>query len=132
MGFLQFAKPNRRKDGSLYWGLSDEYGAPIRGPLPPLLRSDELERVSDIVYEAHVGVFDTSQPDQTVDGRTYREVLEGIVCGWFRLSYRRHYVVHKKGEPPRVHVYIEWVEPYIEVDHDKASVFKGGSVARHG
>lgn len=115
MGFLQFSDPDRpTKSGRLHWGLYDNYGVPLRGDIPVPLRPREMDMVLDRVDEVHIGMFDTSQPDQRVDGRTYREVLEGIVAGWFRLSYRRHFSCKRDDGPPKVYVYIEWIERYME------------------
>lgn len=116
MGFLQFYQPDRpSRNGKLHWGLYEEYGAPLRGDLPGPIPEREMDRHIDRTDEVHFGIFDTSQPEQRIDGRTYREVLEGIVAGWFRLSYRRHFARRPTGDgPPKVYVYIEWIETYME------------------
>jgi hypothetical protein len=98
--------------------------------MAPLLRDEEFEEYSERVDDVKYGLFDTSNPSQRLPegdpkARTYHQVLEGIVSGWFKALSREHKWVEVDGKPV-MYVYIEWTEPYLEMDMSRIKSLQGG------
>ena len=115
MSFIK--QQNQREDnrGKLFWNRAGEDGAPFRGPMAPLLKEEEFEQLAERVYDAKFGVFDTSDPEQRIMGRTLYEVLDGAVCDLYKVLYRDHRWGQNAGGTPVMFQYIEWAEPYQEL-----------------
>lgn len=113
MGFLKFKESNQ--GGDLHWHRADRDGAPFRGAMPPLLKEEEFEDLSQKVLDSKVAIFDASDPTHRQHGRTYQEVLDGVVIGWFRLVCDRKYKWGKRKGKLTMFVYVEWVETYVQL-----------------
>ena len=111
--FLQFKHQREHNGKPLHWGRVSDDLAPYLGT-PPLMNPQELEAKSERVEHFHFGIFDISQPNQRRFGRTYREVIEGACCGWFKLLFKeRKWAVSRKTGRLTVLWYVEWSEPYM-------------------
>lgn len=117
MSFLQFRKKGKQSQGQpLHWGRAEIDGAPFRGPTPPLLREEEMEAAVERVEDVHFGLFDTSKPNKLQGNRTYREVMEGVVSGLYKLTADRIFIKAKDPKTGmfKVLIYTEWAEPFME------------------
>ena len=132
MSFLKFRPEAGPDRGQVYWNRAQRDGLPFRGSHPPLLRDEEFDEFSERVDDVKTGLFDTSDltqrlPAGDTKARTYREVLDGIVAGWFRLVFRDHkWSTDVETGQPVMHIYIEWTEPYLEVDMARIQSLQGG------
>lgn len=126
MSFLKFQGEGRGgEQGRVYWSRADRDGLPFRGSQVPLLRDEEFDEFAERVDDAKFALFDTSKPDQRLpagdpNARTYQEVLDGLIAGWFQLLFREHRWGEDADGTPVMHVYVEWSEPYMEVDPRRA------------
>ena len=128
MSFLKFQGYSQNSDrGKVHYGRAGIDQAPFRGDVMPMLRDEEFDELTERVYDTHSGVFDTSCPEQTHHGRTYQQVLDAIVAGWFvALCPRKYKWIEVDGEP-RMYVYVEWAEPYNELPASRAAAFQGAT-----
>lgn len=130
MSFLKFRGESGDDRGQLYWSRASQDGLPFRGPAAPLLRDAEFEEYTERVEDVKIATFDTSQPYQRLPQgapkpRTYQEVLDGILSGWFKVLSRKHKWVDVDGKPV-MFVYIEWSEPVLELDMARVMSAQGG------
>jgi len=116
---MSFLKQQRKAEEAgngdqLHWDRAAQDGAPFRGDIP-LLKDAEFESLTERVYDSKSGIFNTSTPEQRCSGRTYQEVMDGVLAGWFKLMSDRQYKWLDTGAEPEMMVYIEWAEPYQEL-----------------
>jgi len=132
MSFLKFrGESDGNGRGQVFWSRAQRDGLPFRGEFPPLLRDEEFDEYAERVDDVKYGVFDTSKPEQLLPegdpkARTYRNVLDGIVAGWFKMLCREHKWAESSDGQPVMYVYIEWTEPYMEVDTTRIQSLQGG------
>lgn len=113
MSFFKFSEDTSNKD--LHWSRASMDGAPFKGPSIPLLKDEEFESLAEKVHDTKVGIFDSTDPDHKQHGRTYTEVMDGILAGWFiPLCERERKWVEKDGEL-KMMVYMEWSEPTMQL-----------------
>lgn len=114
MGFIKSQKAVK----DLHWSRAQQDGAPFRGEKIPLLKEEEAQQLLEKVIDSKIATFDTTKPEQRFHGRTYQEVLDGITGGWFKLLAPRQFKWADsdplKDLPPRMFVYVEWGEAYME------------------
>lgn len=127
MSFLKF-KQNGDGPRPVHWSRAERDGAPFRGRSVPLLREEEYEEFAERVHDCRFGTFRVTDREQRIHGRTYIEVLEGITNGWWRLLSPRQYQwwTPPGSEAPEMLVYIEWSEPYMELDERRLHNIQGG------
>ena len=120
MGMNKFVDHTASARGQVHWGRVDRDGAPFRSSAPPpYLTDEEYEAITERVEDVLVATFDTSKPEEKrplghPQAKTYNQVLEGICAGWLRCLNRDHRWDQEDGSPPKMYVYIEWTEPYLE------------------
>lgn len=100
--------------GSIWWHRAGVDGAPFRGKSLPLLKEHEYEDKVERVWDCHYGIFDTTKPAQTIDGRTLQWVMDAAMSGWVKIIYRDHRWVETE-EGAAMLQYVEWSEPYQEL-----------------
>jgi len=99
--------------GNEYWDRSHIDGIPFRGHHAPVLREAEYEALAERVYDAKVDTFDMSDPEQR---ERYQTILDRAANKWYRvLACDRQFVESKLSWL----VYLEWVEPYMEIPASK-------------
>lgn len=126
MNFIDGHKPAEDR-GNVHWFRAGSDGAPFRGNGVPLLREEEFEEHTETVYDCKFGVFNTATPKQQQHGRTYQEILDGVMSNWFRLTGPREYKWGPTGDggEPAMFVYVEWAEPYREIQKSKLASITG-------
>lgn len=124
-----FSKQQRLQGGpDLFWGRASLDGAPFRGSAPSFTTA-EFESQTERVWDSKFGVFNTSQPDQAIMGRTLQEVMDGCLSGLYRILHRAHqWSEDEDSKQPIMFQYIEWAEPYIEA----SAGISGGNLNGHG
>jgi hypothetical protein len=116
MSFLKFQENNQPQAGGIHWSRVDRDGAPFRGTKIPLLKEEEYEEFAQKVQDAKIGIFKATDPAHKQHGRTYQEVLDGILAGWFTLLSERQYKwIDTGSNGPEMHVYVEWSESYMQL-----------------
>lgn len=90
----------------------DNFGYPYFGT-PPLIPDHELQSRSKTSYRVGFGVFNTDRVAERRFGRTYGEILEGLINQQFRLIRQNPVIQEPDGS---FTLYVEWAEPYA---HDK-------------
>jgi hypothetical protein len=111
---VKFMDQTRRNGSPLFWGRADLDGAPFRGPVVPMLESEEAEDRLVTTFDAQNRIFDLSRPE---DNKAYLAVLDMCYNGWSQLVYVKRVVKvvrNRKTKKSRikVEVYAEWVERY--------------------
>lgn len=117
MSFLKFSRSVKTSGGKpVHWNRASMDGAPFRGAKPPLLREEEIEQQVEKVDDVHYGLFDTSRPKQKICGRTYAEVMEGVVSQLYSLTADRIFIRAKDPKTGnfKILVYVEWAEAFME------------------
>lgn len=96
--------------GQLHWGRADLDGAPFRARngVVPLLRNDEMDERLVRIADPRNGLFYTGDPEENAK---YLKVMDGIANNWYQQVYIKRW--RKKGND-HPHVYIEWLEYYME------------------
>lgn len=90
--------------GRLSW--SAHLDAPFRGSQIPLLKDSEFDDRLVTIRDFKFKEFDLHDEDQR---RTYQEVMDRIVNGWYQFHTREF----AKDETGRVrYVYVEWSQTY--------------------
>lgn len=116
--FVKYLNTPGNERGALHWGRAGVDGAPFRGPRSPLLKESEYEAYAERVYDAKVDTFDMSDKAQKL---RYQEILDRSANRWYRvLACDRQFVESKNTWM----VYLEWVEPHMEIAADKLNSLK--------
>ncbi len=97
--------------GDLYW--PGYAGLPVRGQGLELLRQEEIEDRAKLEHDFHNATYNLADPDQNAK---YKEVMDRIVNGWYRLIYRTDPTSLPDG---RVPVYLEWMQSYVNVSNSR-------------
>ena len=127
--FLKFqGNSDSNGRGDLHWGRAKLDSAPFRGPGVPLMREEEFQEHAERVWDSKYGIFNTANPDEKHFGRTYQQVLDGILINWFQPLCERLYKWGKDDDgKPVLYAYVEWGEPYLELPPDKSQEMSPGA-----
>jgi hypothetical protein len=113
MSFLKFQDDPAYS--GLHWQRADRDGAPFKGSAIPLLREEEFEDLAERVHDTKCGIFDISDPECLVHGRTYQQVTDGLKAGFFQLLSARRYKWAKRKGKVTMLVYVEWAETSMQL-----------------
>ena len=103
-----------REDSSgnkLFWSQHGEY--PFRGNPPAMMKDEEFEQIP-LSYDASSELIELPK-----DQKRYDEIIDHCANGWWQLRHER-FIEHTKEDPPRLMVFVAWLEIYGEIPGNKS------------
>lgn len=116
MSFIKYADDPDVKEGNgrgpLHFSRAHIDGLPFRGQ-PVMLRDEEFDEYTEIVYDANVDVFEVTDKDQK---QRLQKVMDNIANGVFRvLRFDHHWYTKDNGEPG-LKVFLMWCSAQKELN----------------
>lgn len=108
---VRFAEERTSRGHPLHWHRASEDGLPYRGTIREAATPAEFEARAVRVSDFQSGLFATDDPAQKSE---YDSIMDKHHNGWFRVQVRKHMFQKRKGMPPAVYIYLEWLELFLE------------------
>jgi hypothetical protein len=115
MSFIKYADDPGVREGNgrgpLHFGRTHIDGLPFRGQ-PAMLKNDEFDELTEIVYDADVDVFEVTDPEQK---KRLQAVTDNVANGVFRVLRFDHHWYTKEDGTPGLKVFLMWCSAQKEL-----------------
>ena len=120
MSFIKYADDPGVLEGNglgpLHFGRAHVDGLPFRGQ-PVMLKDEEFDEYTEIVYDAEVEVFEATDPEQK---KKLQAVMDNVANGVFRVLQFDHHWYAKTGGEPGLKVFLMWCSAQKELNKYRA------------
>jgi hypothetical protein len=115
MSFIKYAENPDVKEGNgrgpMHFGRAHVDGLPFRGK-PVMLKEEEWDDFTEIVYDAQVELFDLSDDESK---KRLQSVIDNVANGVFRVLRYDHHWYEKGDGIPSIRVYLMWCSAQREL-----------------